>query len=66
MLALIPIAMTMTASDAVNKHMNKKDPKISTEKDNPKPRLYTIVERIAVEHKILKRSQGCIQQGIFH
>ena len=55
MLASIPIAVTMKASDAVNQHMNKKDPKIPTEKHSPKPRLYNIVERIAVEHKRLKK-----------
>ena len=59
MLASILIAVTMRASDAVNQHMNKKDPKnqvqIPTEKDNPKPRLHNIVDRKVLEQEKLKK-----------
>ena len=48
----------MKAFDAVNQHMNKKDPKnevkISIEKYNPKRRLHNMVQRKVVEHEQLK------------
>ena len=69
MLASILTAVTMRASDAVNQHMNKKNPKnqvkISTEKDNPKPRLHNIVERRVVEpEKVRKKSGMYTTRGI--